>query len=178
MSFRTLLEKALLGWTYLDLFFVQSTIEIPRSSERAWCVGKGALRATVRSNCFFREQIHSIQLVNLLHWYSGHCWLRILSDQFFRTILYQVGRSSAWFTLSRPLLFSYCNEKLQQFFNERILKEEQVLYEKEGLGLKKIHYIDNQDCIGTWPQLLSLFSSREILPDDVATSLLNDLAVG
>jgi myosin-6 len=46
------------------------------------------------------------------------------------------------------LLFSYCNEKLQQFFNERILKEEQILYEKEGLGLKKIHYIDNQDCIG------------------------------
>jgi hypothetical protein len=43
---------------------------------------------------------------------------------------------------------SYCNEKLQQFFNERILKEEQLLYEKEGLGLKKIHYIDNQDCIG------------------------------
>ncbi|CAF4940397.1 unnamed protein product [Rotaria sp. Silwood1] len=43
---------------------------------------------------------------------------------------------------------NYCNEKLQQFFNERILKEEQLLYEKEGLGLKKISYIDNQDCIG------------------------------
>ncbi|CAF4877025.1 unnamed protein product, partial [Rotaria sp. Silwood1] len=43
--------------------------------------------------------------------------------------------------------YSYCNEKLQQFFNERILKEEQVLYEKEGLGLKKIQFIDNQDCI-------------------------------
>ncbi|CAF1210556.1 unnamed protein product, partial [Didymodactylos carnosus] len=42
---------------------------------------------------------------------------------------------------------NYCNEKLQQFFNERILKEEQTLYEKEGLGLKKISYIDNQDCI-------------------------------
>ncbi|CAF0892583.1 unnamed protein product [Rotaria sp. Silwood1] len=42
---------------------------------------------------------------------------------------------------------NYCNEKLQQFFNERILKEEQVLYEKEGLGLKKIQFIDNQDCI-------------------------------
>ncbi|CAF0726267.1 unnamed protein product [Didymodactylos carnosus] len=40
---------------------------------------------------------------------------------------------------------NYCNEKLQQFFNERILKEEQTLYEKEGLGLKKISYIDNQD---------------------------------
>ncbi|CAF3335776.1 unnamed protein product [Rotaria sp. Silwood2] len=43
---------------------------------------------------------------------------------------------------------NYCNEKLQQFFNERIIKEEQSLYEKEGLGLKKISYIDNQDCIG------------------------------
>ncbi|CAF2825003.1 unnamed protein product [Rotaria sp. Silwood2] len=42
---------------------------------------------------------------------------------------------------------NYCNEKLQQFFNERILKEEQILYEREGLGLKKIQFIDNQDCI-------------------------------
>ena len=42
---------------------------------------------------------------------------------------------------------NYCNEKLQQFFNERILKEEQLLYEKEGLGVKKIVYVDNQDCI-------------------------------
>ncbi|XP_054163685.1 unconventional myosin-VI-like isoform X2 [Oppia nitens] len=42
---------------------------------------------------------------------------------------------------------NYCNEKLQQFFNERILKEEQTLYEREGLGLKKIEFIDNQDCI-------------------------------
>lgn len=42
---------------------------------------------------------------------------------------------------------NYCNEKLQQFFNERILKEEQMLYEKEGLNVKKIDYTDNQDCI-------------------------------
>lgn len=42
---------------------------------------------------------------------------------------------------------NYCNEKLQQFFNERILKEEQNIYEKEGLGLRKISYVDNQDCI-------------------------------
>lgn len=34
------------------------------------------------------------------------------------------------------------------FFNERILKEEQALYEKEGLGVRKIAYVDNQDCIG------------------------------
>ncbi|XP_077539631.1 myosin heavy chain 95F jaguar [Haemaphysalis longicornis] len=42
---------------------------------------------------------------------------------------------------------NYCNEKLQQFFNERILKEEQALYEREGLCVKKIEYVDNQDCI-------------------------------
>ncbi|CAB4065257.1 MYO6 [Lepeophtheirus salmonis] len=42
---------------------------------------------------------------------------------------------------------NYCNEKLQQFFNQRILKEEQMLYEKEGLGVKKISFVDNQDCI-------------------------------
>jgi myosin-6 len=53
--------------------------------------------------------------------------------------------------------FSYCNEKLQQFFNERILKEEQLLYEKEGLGLKKIGYIDNQDCIGMFIEISILF---------------------
>ena len=43
---------------------------------------------------------------------------------------------------------NYCNEKLQQFFNQRILKDEQELYEKEGLGVKKISFVDNQDCIG------------------------------
>ncbi|KAK3924050.1 Myosin heavy chain 95F [Frankliniella fusca] len=42
---------------------------------------------------------------------------------------------------------NYCNEKLQQFFNERILKEEQNLYQKEGLQVKKIEFVDNQDCI-------------------------------
>ncbi|ESO83449.1 hypothetical protein LOTGIDRAFT_133465 [Lottia gigantea] len=42
---------------------------------------------------------------------------------------------------------NYCNEKLQQFFNERILNEEQILYEKEGLNVRKIQWTDNQDCI-------------------------------
>jgi myosin-6 len=42
---------------------------------------------------------------------------------------------------------NYCNEKLQQFFNERILKEEQSIYSKEGLGLRQIEFVDNQDCI-------------------------------
>lgn len=44
-------------------------------------------------------------------------------------------------------LINFCNEKLQQFFNERILKEEQMIYEKEGLNLPKVEFVDNQDCI-------------------------------
>ena len=42
---------------------------------------------------------------------------------------------------------NYCNEKLQQFFNQRILKDEQDLYSKEGLGVKNVSFVDNQDCI-------------------------------
>ncbi|XP_049870051.1 myosin heavy chain 95F isoform X2 [Pectinophora gossypiella] len=42
---------------------------------------------------------------------------------------------------------NYCNEKLQQFFNERILKHEQELYRREGLRVPEIRFVDNQDCI-------------------------------
>lgn len=42
---------------------------------------------------------------------------------------------------------NYCNEKLQQFFNERILKNEQELYKREGLNVPEIRFVDNQDCI-------------------------------
>ncbi|XP_049820638.1 myosin heavy chain 95F isoform X2 [Aethina tumida] len=42
---------------------------------------------------------------------------------------------------------NYCNEKLQQFFNQRILKYEQELYKKEGLSVPEINFVDNQDCI-------------------------------
>lgn len=43
---------------------------------------------------------------------------------------------------------NYCNEKLQQFFNQTILKNEQELYKKEGLNIPEIKFVDNQDCIG------------------------------
>ncbi|CAD6190954.1 unnamed protein product [Caenorhabditis auriculariae] len=42
---------------------------------------------------------------------------------------------------------NFCNEKLQHFFNERILKQEQELYKTEGLNVPVIEYTDNQDCI-------------------------------
>ena len=48
------------------------------------------------------------------------------------------------------LCINYCNERLQAFFNNRILKHEQELYEKEGLNVPRISYSDNQDCIGLW----------------------------
>ncbi|CAB1330657.1 unnamed protein product [Coregonus sp. 'balchen'] len=56
---------------------------------------------------------------------------------------------------------NYCNEKLQQFFNERILKEEQELYQKEGLGVREVHYVDNQDCIDLVEAKLNSNNSKE-----------------
>jgi len=63
---------------------------------------------------------------------------------------------------------NYCNEKLQQFFNQRILKEEQTLYEKEGLNVKKIEFVDNQDCIGKETDVIfitkyNLFSFKDLI---------------
>lgn len=45
---------------------------------------------------------------------------------------------------------NYCNEKLQNFFNDRILKQEQDLYAKELLNVPRIEYSDNDDCIGSF----------------------------
>ncbi|XP_071489827.1 unconventional myosin-VI-like [Diadema antillarum] len=54
-----------------------------------------------------------------------------------------------FFTLNsyEQFCINYCNEKLQQFFNQRVLKEEQELYERESLGVNTVTYVDNQDCI-------------------------------
>ncbi|XP_066993840.2 unconventional myosin-VI [Anabrus simplex] len=42
---------------------------------------------------------------------------------------------------------NFANEKLQQFFNARILQEEQELYMEENLVVPKTEFYDNQDCI-------------------------------
>ncbi|XP_055853454.1 myosin heavy chain 95F isoform X2 [Episyrphus balteatus] len=42
---------------------------------------------------------------------------------------------------------NYCNEKLQKFFNDNILKNEQELYKREGLNVPEIQFTDNQDII-------------------------------
>ncbi|KAE9550793.1 hypothetical protein FO519_005996 [Halicephalobus sp. NKZ332] len=63
---------------------------------------------------------------------------------------------------------NYCNEKLQQFFNERILKHEQELYAKEGLNVPKIEFADNLDCIELFESvptgLLDLLDEEARLP--------------
>uniref|UniRef100_A0AC34G0V5 Myosin motor domain-containing protein n=1 Tax=Panagrolaimus sp. ES5 TaxID=591445 RepID=A0AC34G0V5_9BILA len=63
---------------------------------------------------------------------------------------------------------NYCNEKLQQFFNERILKHEQELYRREALNVPGIDYADNQDCIELFEQkasgLLDLLDEEARLP--------------
>lgn len=63
---------------------------------------------------------------------------------------------------------NYCNEKLQQFFNERILKDEQELYQREGLKVRKIEFVDNQDCIdlieGKGTGIFSLLDEESKLP--------------
>ncbi|KAK6727664.1 hypothetical protein RB195_005387 [Necator americanus] len=63
---------------------------------------------------------------------------------------------------------NYCNEKLQHFFNERILKQEQELYAKEGLDVPRIEYSDNYDCIELFEKkpsgLLELLDEESRLP--------------
>ncbi|KAI6208321.1 hypothetical protein M3Y96_00103000 [Aphelenchoides besseyi] len=63
---------------------------------------------------------------------------------------------------------NYCNEKLQKFFNDRILKGEQELYRTEGLNVPQIHYNDNQNCIDLYEAkgngLLVLLDEEARLP--------------
>ncbi|RZF36972.1 hypothetical protein LSTR_LSTR004660 [Laodelphax striatellus] len=74
---------------------------------------------------------------------------------------------------------NYCNEKLQQFFNERILKDEQELYSREGLQVKKIEFVDNQDCIdlieGKQNGIFSLLDEESKLPKHCAAHFTTEV---
>ncbi|KAI6210984.1 Myosin motor domain-containing protein [Aphelenchoides besseyi] len=63
---------------------------------------------------------------------------------------------------------NYCNEKLQKFFNDRVLKQEQVLYANEGLSVPTIEYTDNHECIDLFEKkgtgLLELLDEEGRLP--------------
>ncbi|KAI6206100.1 Myosin motor domain-containing protein [Aphelenchoides besseyi] len=63
---------------------------------------------------------------------------------------------------------NYCNEKLQKFFNDRVLKQEQELYANEGLSVPTINYTDNYECIDLFEKkgsgLLELLDEEGRLP--------------
>ncbi|XP_008201419.1 myosin heavy chain 95F isoform X1 [Tribolium castaneum] len=71
----------------------------------------------------------------------------------FQTSSYYIGvldiAGFEFFTVNsfEQFCINYCNEKLQQFFNEVILKNEQELYKREGLSVPEVNFVDNQDCI-------------------------------
>lgn len=82
-----------------------------------------------------------------------HIVARINKSIPFKASSYYIGvldiAGFEYFTVNsfEQFCINYCNEKLQQFFNERILKDEQDLYQREGLHVRKIEFVDNQDCI-------------------------------
>jgi len=82
-----------------------------------------------------------------------HIVMRINQSIPFQSSNYYIGvldiAGFEYFTVNsfEQFCINYCNEKLQQFFNQRILKDEQELYKKEGLGVKNVNFVDNQDCI-------------------------------
>ncbi|CAG9853814.1 unnamed protein product [Phyllotreta striolata] len=91
----------------------------------------------------------------------------------FQTSSYYIGvldiAGFEFFTVNsfEQFCINYCNEKLQQFFNDMILKYEQELYKKEGLSVPEINYTDNQDCIDlieTKKGILNLLDEESKLP--------------
>lgn len=73
-------------------------------------------------------------------------------------------RFSEFFTVNsfEQFCINYCNEKLQKFFNDRILKQEQELYAIEYLNVPHIEYTDNQDCIGRFFCSITTFVKRQL----------------
>lgn len=63
---------------------------------------------------------------------------------------------------------NFANEKIQQYFNRQILKQEQEIYLLEGLQWRKVEYKDNQDVIDLVEAkkngLLALLDEECIIP--------------
>ncbi|NXK05011.1 MYO6 protein, partial [Herpetotheres cachinnans] len=111
-----------------------TVIKVPLKVEQA-NNARDALAKTVYSHLFD----HVVNRVNQCFPFE--------SSSFFIGVLDIAGFEYFEHNSFEQFCINYCNEKLQQFFNERILKEEQELYQKEGLGVNEVRYVDNQDCI-------------------------------
>eukprot|EP00002_Diphylleia_rotans_P034220 TRINITY_DN7338_c0_g1_i3.p1 TRINITY_DN7338_c0_g1~~TRINITY_DN7338_c0_g1_i3.p1 ORF type:complete len:1175 (-),score=252.33 TRINITY_DN7338_c0_g1_i3:6-3530(-) len=66
------------------------------------------------------------------------------------------------------LCINFANEKLQQFFNQQIFRQEQDIYDREGIKYTRIEYDDNQACIDLIEKkvtgILSLLDEESRLP--------------
>uniref|UniRef100_A0A8C4QSW8 Myosin VIb n=1 Tax=Eptatretus burgeri TaxID=7764 RepID=A0A8C4QSW8_EPTBU len=111
-----------------------TVIKVPLKKEQA-INARDALAKAVYSRLFD----HVVHRVN--------CCFPFESSSMFIGVLDIAGFEYFEHNSFEQFCINYCNEKLQQFFNERILKEEQELYQKEGLGVNEVKYVDNQDCI-------------------------------
>lgn len=63
------------------------------------------------------------------------CVIRILSECFPKNSLEQI-------------CINFTNEKIRQFSTNRLIKEELDFYEKDGLKIPQIDFLDNQNVIG------------------------------
>eukprot|EP00795_Rhopilema_esculentum_P017125 gene17125-8649_t len=108
--------------------------KVPLKIEQA-CAARDALAKAIYSKLFD----HIVSCIN-------QCFPFKSSDSFIG-VLDIAGFEFFEVNSFEQFCINYCNEKLQQFFNERILRQEQELYDKEGLGVKTVSYVDNQDCI-------------------------------
>jgi hypothetical protein len=68
------------------------------------------------------------------------------------------------------LCINFCNEKLQQLFNNHVFKEEQRVYDAEGIDASDVRFIDNQN-------VLDLIEGRDpsgllVRLDDMTISML------
>ncbi|KFV88622.1 Unconventional myosin-VI [Struthio camelus australis] len=120
--------------SFVGVFFFFPLLLVPLKVEQA-NNARDALAKTVYSHLFD----HVVNRVNQCFPFE--------TSSFFIGVLDIAGFEYFEHNSFEQFCINYCNEKLQQFFNERILKEEQELYQKEGLGVNEVHYVDNQDCI-------------------------------
>lgn len=60
---------------------------------------------------------------------------------------------------------NYCNEKLQQHFNQHIFKLEQEEYNREKINWSKINFNDNQDCLDLIEKVRSFLCAKILRPN-------------
>ncbi|CAF4064360.1 unnamed protein product [Rotaria magnacalcarata] len=63
------------------------------------------------------------------------------------SIIDTIGFENCPINSFEQICINYCDEKIQQIFNEHLVETARLLFQEEGIGLNKIDYIDNQDCI-------------------------------